>query len=107
MQESLPAKSELLPFIVCSICTGVYRDAHTINECMCTFCKCCITGYFEENNATKCPTCQTELGGRPLDTIVADHTMQSIVDWLLPEFKERAEKRKKSSTTADSEPQAP
>ena len=71
------------------------RDAHTINECMCTFCKGCVYSFFHENQArNRCPSCKTELGGKPLETIVRDMTLQNIVDWLIPDFKERDDKFK-------------
>ena len=89
---------KLLHHLTCRLCKGVYRDAHTINECMCTYCHGCIVTYFQENpTKNKCPNpkChEVELGGKPLETIVKDVTLQNIVDWLLPEFKERDEKLK-------------
>ena len=60
-------KSDLHPFLKCSLCTGFYRDAHTINECLDTFCKSCIYKYFcEDTNRETCPKCHIHLGGRPL-----------------------------------------
>ncbi len=41
-----------------------------------------VTGSAAEN----CPKCQTHLGGRPLETIIADQTIQNIVDMLYPQF---------------------
>ena len=35
-----------------------------------------------------------ELGGKPLETIVKDITLQNIVDWLIPDFKQRDDKLK-------------
>jgi hypothetical protein len=34
------------------------------------------------------------LGGKPLEAIVKDITLQNIVDWLIPDFKERDDKLK-------------
>lgn len=31
-----PTKADMLQYLTCWLCKGVYRDAHTINECMCT-----------------------------------------------------------------------
>ena len=90
-----PTKADMLNYLTCYLCKGVYRDAHTINECMCTFCKGCVYSFFFENNArNRCPNCKTELGGKPLETIVRDITLQNIVDWLIPDFKERDDKFK-------------
>ena len=85
----------MLQYLTCYLCKGVYRDAHTINECMCTFCKGCIYKFFGENaSRNKCPNCKTDLGGKPTDNIVKDITLQNIVDWLIPDFKERDDKLK-------------
>lgn len=90
-----PTKADMLQYLTCYLCKGVYRDAHTINECMCTYCKGCIYRFFTEvPNRNKCPSCACELGGKPLETIVKDITLQNIVDWLIPDFKERDDKLK-------------
>ena len=86
-----PTKADMLKYLTCYLCKGVYRDAHTINECMCTFCKGCV---YENQARNRCPSCKTELGGKPLETIVRDITLQNIVDWLIPDFKERDDKFK-------------
>lgn len=100
-----PTKADMLQHLTCWLCKGVYRDAHTINECMCTCnhkltyflpdCKGCIYKFFTEvANRNKCPQCQTELGGKPIETLVKDITLQNIVDWLIPDFKDRDDKLK-------------
>ena len=92
-----PTKADMLQYLTCFLCKGVYRDAHTINECMCTFCKGCIYTFFGQNvNRTKCPSCEVDLGGKPLECIVRDITLQNIVDWLIPDFKVRDDKLKQS-----------
>lgn len=58
-------------------------------------CKGCIYRYFaEQPNRNKCPQCATELGGKPIEALVRDMTLQNIVDWLIPDFKERDDKLK-------------
>lgn len=90
-----PTKADMLQYLTCFLCKGVYRDAHTINECMCTFCKGCIYHFFTENaQRTKCPSCDVDLGGKPLEAVVRDITLQNIVDWLIPDFKMRDDKLK-------------
>ena len=42
-------KKDLHSFLKCPLCTGFFRDAHTINECLDTFCKSCIYKYFYED----------------------------------------------------------
>ena len=69
-------KRELDPFLKCTICTGFFRDAHTINECLCSFCKACIYKYFcADAKRENCPKCQTSLGGKPLKSVIADTTL--------------------------------
>lgn len=67
--RSEPTKADMLQYLTCWLCKGVYRDAHTINECMCTCkyflyflirkfidCKGCVYKYFLENpTRNKCP----------------------------------------------------
>ena len=80
-------KKDLHGFLKCHLCTGFYRDAHTINECLDTFCKSCIFKYFcTDMNRENCPKCGIHLGGRPLESIIADQTIQNIVDMLYPQF---------------------
>ena len=83
-------KRDLHTFLKCPLCTGFFRDAHTINECLDTFCKSCIYKHFyEDQNRESCPKCGTHLGGRPLETIISDQTIQKIVDLLYPQFKQK------------------
>lgn len=90
-----PTKADMLSYLTCWLCKGVYRDAHTVNECMCSFCKGCLHTFFNENPMrNRCPQCKVELGGKPLETIVRDPVMQNIVDWLIPDFKERDDRFK-------------
>ena len=81
-------KKALDPLLKCPICTGFFRDAHTINECLCSFCKACIYRYFHGNTKREqCPSCQAKLGGKPLKSVIADTSLQKIVDLLYPQFK--------------------
>ena len=81
-------KKELDPLLKCPLCVGFFRDAHTINECLCSFCKACIYKYFHASTKREnCPTCDAQLGGKPLKNVVADTTLQKIVDLLYPQFK--------------------
>ena len=83
-------KKELDPFLKCPLCTGFFRDAHTINECLCSFCKGCIYKYFYGSTKREtCPKCNTKLGGKPLKSVIADSELQAIVDLLYPQFREQ------------------
>jgi len=80
------SKKTLDPFLKCYLCTGFLRDAYTINECLCSFCKSCIFRYFKDDPAKreKCPKCETHLGGKPLKACIGDSTLQKIVDLIYP-----------------------
>ncbi|CAI2382637.1 unnamed protein product [Moneuplotes crassus] len=82
-------KNAFDPYLKCYICKGFLRDAHTIIECGDTFCKSCVCFYFSSvKTSVSCPVCKEDLGGRPLDHVVPDPSIQKIVDILYPEFKE-------------------
>ena len=70
--------------LVCTICNGYFRDAHTVQECLHTFCKVCITLHAIKSH-NKCPTCQASLGHNMQD-VRPDHTLQSLVGKLYPEY---------------------
>ena len=76
------------PYLKCFLCKGFLRDAHTIIECGDTFCKSWVWFHFSEKTAISCPVWSENLGGRPLDHVVPDPSIQKIVDILYPEFKE-------------------
>ncbi|PRP77246.1 putative Locus-specific chromosome binding protein [Planoprotostelium fungivorum] len=81
-------------FLVCSLCMGYIKDAHTIVECLHTFCKSCITKYLRDK--TDCPTCEVALGPYPLDKIKFDRQIHNIVCKIFPQFEaEDAEEERK------------
>ena len=81
-------KKELDDLLKCPLCDGFFRDAHTINECLCSFCKGCIYKYYwADAKRESCPKCDAKLGGKPLKSVIADASLQKIVDLLYPQFK--------------------
>jgi len=74
--------------LICRLCNGYFRDAHTINECLHTFCKSCLFIRLHEG-MKKCPApgCQTDLSVTAEGLICADRQMQSIVDKLFPHLR--------------------
>ena len=89
-------KADLLPYLSCVICKGLFRDAHTINEWLWTFCKIWVFEFFNMNkHETKWPKWKTNISGKPLSSVVSDMTMQNIVDILYPEFKKEEDKLRK------------
>lgn len=80
-------KEKLVSYLKCEICKGIFRTPMTINECMHTFCKTCIFRHFYSNITTDyCPTCKISLGGKPLDTLIFDNSIASLIEILFPEF---------------------
>lgn len=84
-------RSELNGLLTCSLCKGLYRDAHTVLECMHTFCKSCILVHFHNNNirgSIQCPQCNVSLGmySHLTSKMIYDRDLQSIVDKVYPEF---------------------
>jgi hypothetical protein len=78
---------KLIPLLTCKICHGIFRTPYTINACMHTFCKACIFKYFYQNaELSQCPTCNNSLGGKPLDTLVFDNSINTLINILFPEF---------------------
>lgn len=88
-------------YFTCTLCQGYFTNAHSISECMHTFCRACVTKYFEtgDTSSVSCPTCQIELGPyySAVSKLAYDRNMQSCVDKLLATFMTdeiRANKRK-------------
>lgn len=84
-------RSELNELLTCGLCKGLYRDAHTILECMHTFCKSCILVHFHDHNirgSIQCPQCNIGLGlyGHLTSKMIYDRDLQAIVDKVYPEF---------------------
>lgn len=82
--------------ITCFLCKGIFRTPITINECMHTFCKACLFKHFYNQSTNNCPCCKVDLGGKPLDSVIFDNTIDSLIKILFPEFeaidKENTEK---------------
>jgi len=89
-------KEALLDLLKCPLCKGYYRTPYTINECMHTFCRSCIFKYFgTSNQREQCPICETKIGGRPMDSLIFDNYLDSLLNILFPKFEE-IDKKKKS-----------
>ena len=82
-------KSKLLKLLKCPLCNGFYRTPYTINECMHTFCRSCIFKYFSSSvQRETCPICKTKIGGRPIDSLIFDNYLDSLLNILFPKFEE-------------------
>ena len=91
-QEVFIRMKTLIPLLTCKICNGYLRDAHTITECLHTFCKSCLFKRFA-NDETRCPTCNVSLGHNPMAVTRPDHTVQTLLDKLVPSYKEEEKSR--------------
>ncbi|ELR20613.1 zinc finger, domain containing protein [Acanthamoeba castellanii str. Neff] len=81
-------KTRLLSgFLVCQLCMGVLRDAHTIRECLHTFCKSCLYKYFQ--TTADCPLCGVDLRPNPFERIRFDRTVQTIVNKIFSDLIEK------------------
>ncbi|TYZ61760.1 hypothetical protein PybrP1_001086 [[Pythium] brassicae (nom. inval.)] len=86
------ALAPLVEHLGCVLCSGLLRDAHTIPECLHSFCKSCIFRYFLvqcDPNAPSCPKCAMALSARPIATLISDQRLQDVVDRIFPEHKAR------------------
>ena len=67
-------RKRVAKFVCCGICEKrLEGEILTINECLDSFCKSCLDGYFEEcvksSASPKCPACDASLGGGSIDSI--------------------------------------
>ncbi len=93
-QEVAVDMSKLNRHLTCSLCKGYFREAHTVSECLHTFCKSCIFKHYHQNGNT-CPECNLNLGPVPLSVTKPDHWLQTLVDKLVPSAKEEDEEAEK------------
>jgi hypothetical protein len=71
--------------LTCSLCKGYLRCAHTISECLHSFCKSCLFCVYNQGK-TSCPQCFVNLGPDPYPVTLFDRTLQELVDKVLPEL---------------------
>lgn len=80
---------DLNRFFACTLCGGYLRDAHTITECLHSFCKICLHMHFESSSTINngfCPSCNVALGPDPMKRAKFNVALQSLFDKLLPQF---------------------
>ncbi|OWZ02383.1 hypothetical protein PHMEG_00026064 [Phytophthora megakarya] len=80
--------AELTEHLGCALCNGILRDAHTIPDCLHSFCKSCIYRHFLVKGSCVCPKCNKKLNPLPTSTLITDQKLQDVVDRIFPEFKE-------------------
>ena len=96
--------------LACPLCSGYYRDAQTIPECLHSFCKVCIYKYLRDRDSREghCPICLVSLGHSPHLKLLPDINIQAIVDKVFPRFQQeerrlRAEFDEREKAAAASE----
>ena len=76
------------PHLTCSLCNKLFTDAHTIRECLHTFCKTCVDSHIDEFR--NCPECGIKVRTGAADApIRSDRALQSLVDKINAVLKER------------------
>ncbi|KAG7402261.1 Polycomb group RING finger protein 5 [Phytophthora boehmeriae] len=83
--------AELTEHLGCALCKGILRDAHTIPDCLHSFCKSCIYRHFLVKGSRLCPKCNMMLSPRPIATLISDKKLQDVVDRIFPEYKAQEE----------------
>ena len=56
---------DLNSHLVCPLCEGYFREAHTVPDCLHTFCKSCLFKEFAKKalkDAKSCPSCKVASG---------------------------------------------
>eukprot|EP01083_Nonionella_stella_P175250 609825_1 len=91
-------------FLVCTICNGYYRNAHTVNTCLHSFCyECIIDHFYRPHNRVCCPICRDPIPANPLKNVVrADPVLQNIVDKVFPRSESVEETEESKSATQSS-----
>lgn len=99
---------EVAPFLTCTLCGGFLRDAHTITECLHTFCLGCVRRHMRvidnKVNHGRCPTCQGGVSKTAFDlAVLPDHAKQRLLDKLMPQWKEADERARLEEAPTDEE----
>ena len=82
-------KETLYQLLTCPLCNGIFRTPYTINECMHSFCKSCIYKWFIGSaQKENCPVCKTKIGGRPIDSLIINNNLETLLNILFPQFEE-------------------
>ena len=76
------------PHLTCTLCDQLFTDAHTICECLHTFCKVCLEEHIEEHQS--CPTCGIRIKqGTAVAQIRSDHALKNLVAKITKVLKEQ------------------
>eukprot|EP01138_Halocafeteria_seosinensis_P009287 gb/GECG01009491.1/.p1 GENE.gb/GECG01009491.1/~~gb/GECG01009491.1/.p1 ORF type:complete len:377 (+),score=63.07 gb/GECG01009491.1/:1-1131(+) len=97
--------NELNKQLVCPLCNHYFRDAHTVPDCLHTFCKICIVHYCAIINAA-CPLCEVPIGD-PTAIVKPDTVIQGLVDTVLGSDSMQPHVGSYSGTQEESESKAP
>ena len=82
-------RAQVEALISCALCKGFFNDAHTINECLHSFCLQCLESQWggskdgsrpHRQGSRGCPTCSIALGPQPYTHVICDRKLQMITD---------------------------
>ncbi|KAH7828223.1 putative polycomb group RING finger protein 6 [Monocercomonoides exilis] len=70
----------------CPLCKELFTDAHTLPDCLHSFCQECILDHF--STSKNCPVCGTFVGAQPNLMIRKDTQLQGMTDLLKKKINE-------------------
>jgi hypothetical protein len=73
-------------FFLCKLCKGYFREAHTIPECLHTFCKSCLVQRLRQSPQCPEPGCQCKTS---LHAIKLDRNIDSLFQKLFPDVQKQ------------------
>ncbi|KAL7471910.1 hypothetical protein ACHAXS_012215 [Conticribra weissflogii] len=86
--------SNIKDHLICPLCKGYFRDPYTVADCLHSFCRSCLILTFRLGHR-RCPTCNTSLEPDPFREVLADRTLQEVVDKIFPWMKTKEDQEEK------------
>eukprot|EP01082_Thalassiosira_pseudonana_P000320 g126.t1 g126 contig1:300827-302255(-) len=86
--------SNLRDHLICSLCKGYFRDPYTVADCLHSFCRSCLIAQFTVGRH-RCPTCDISLEPDPFREVLADRTLQEVVEKVFPWMQTKEEQDEK------------
>mmetsp|Transcript_11944 Transcript_11944/g.25204 ORF Transcript_11944/g.25204 Transcript_11944/m.25204 type:complete len:488 (-) Transcript_11944:100-1563(-) len=86
--------SNIKDHLICPLCKGYFRDPYTVADCLHSFCRSCLILTFRLGHR-RCPTCNTSLEPDPFREVLADRTLQEVVEKIFPWMKTKEEQDEK------------
>ncbi|KAL3802209.1 hypothetical protein HJC23_001753 [Cyclotella cryptica] len=87
--------SNLQDHLICPLCGGYFRDPYTVADCLHSFCRSCLIVHFRVGHR-RCPTCNLSLEPDPFREVLADRTLQEVVDKIFPWMRKKEDEEEKA-----------